>query len=586
MVFTKENLIVFLRNNDILKDLDLDKLLQKPKNNSQGDFSIPLFILSKKLGVQPNIISKEVVDDLNSRELPKFIEKIVNDGPFVNIYFNFNLEASDLFLRINSGDIFKIENSNPERILIEYPSPNTNKSLHIGHVRNIFLGNAISNILIRNGFDLIRTNMNNDRGIAVCKAILSYKLFSNGATPESMNMKPDEFVSYFYVLFNEKNKENPDLNLEERAQEMLVKWEEGDKEVRLLWRKLLDYVFAGYAETYSNYKLKPFDREYYESEIYKFGKDLIIDALNKGVDGFIQEEDGAIAFDFKDKTYGKKYLVRGDGTTLYITQDLYLAQLKEKEFHPDKSIFIVGKEQKYHFEVLFKILEKLNLSRVENNFHLAYGYVYDKNGNKFSSRLGNTLSADETLKIVIDSARDNLLKKEISSNLSEKEIERRSKIIGFAALSFMFLKVNPLDDIKFDVSKAISFEGETGPYVLYTYARMKSILRKANFDERIINENLLKDLDYSLFDEKERSLVKLLLEYNSILKESSNKYRVSIIANYLIKLSQSFNEFYQNSNILKSEEDLKRLRLILIYFISLIIKDGLSLYDIEVLEEM
>jgi len=308
--------------------------------------------------------------------------------------------------------------------------------------------------------------------------MIGYQKFHSNDSPESLNLKTDEFVSMCYVRFGKEAKENPELDKE--AQDMLLAWEKGDKQVLALWKKILDWVFVGYKETYKNYKLEKFDKEYYESQIYDKGKEIVKDALKRKVKGFqTDKENGAILCDFEDKTLGKKYMLRGDGTTLYITQDLYLAYEKQKEFNADKYIFIVGQEQIHQFNVLFEILDRIGFGGVEKNYHYAYGYVYDKNGKKFSSRKGETIGADWILNKITRAAKENLLTKELTKNLSENELNKRSKIIGYSALSFSFLKMNPLSDIKFDIDNALAFEGETGPYVQYTYARIKSILRKS-----------------------------------------------------------------------------------------------------------
>lgn len=579
----KDKIVDYLNNFEELSDLNLDKLVEKPKVLGNGDFSLPCFILSKKFQKNPVEISKYFSDKINEN-LPEFLDKVTFSGAFLNFFLNFEKEVKNILNSVYDETLFKFEDRfKPKKILIEYPSPNTNKSLHIGHSRNILLGNALCNTLSFVGHNVIRTSMNNDRGIAICKSMLSYQLFGNGETPESKNMKEDEFVSFYYVLYGKKNKENPQLNLDEKAQEMLVKWENGDQDVILLWKKMMKWVREGYLKTFKSYKLAHFDKEYFESDIYKNGKDIVLGALNKKIPGFEKEEDGAICFDFKDKTYGKKYLLRGDGTTLYMTQDLYLASLKDKDFHPDKSIFVVGKEQKYHFEVLFKILEKLEFSSIDKNYHFAYGYVYNEKGEKFSSRLGNTIGADEILEQTISKAKKNLLLKDISKDLNEKEINRRAKIIGYSALAFTFLRVNPLNDMNFSFDLALSFEGETGPYIQYTYARIQSILKRGNFEKNNIDLN---QIDYKLFSEIEVNLIKKLKEFNNVVFEASEKYKISLISNYLIKLSQMFNEFYQKVNILKSNKNEKDLRLVLANSCAIVIKKGLEILGIEVLDEM
>jgi len=582
----KNRLIEFLEKNlELDCEIDFNKLVEKPKISNQGDFSLPCFILAKSFGKNPAMVSSQIKEDLSSK-LPDFICEIKSIGPFLNFYLNSQIESKEVLESVFNEDYKNLDIGKNKNILIEYPSPNSNKALHIGHSRNMLLGIFLTNVLRRLNFNPIHCNINNDRGIAICKTMLSYKLFGENSTPSSMNLKSDEFVSHFYVLFGIKNKENPQLELDKKAQEMLVLWENGDVETRELWKKLMDYVFEGYLKTYENYKMPEFDKQYFESQIFGNGKEIVLNALKNNVAGFKKEEDGAIYFDFENEQYGKKYLLRGDGTTMYMTQDLYLASLKKKDFKDfERSIFLVGHEQKYHFEVLFQLLEKLGISTKNENYHFAYGMIYDKDGKPFSSRNGTTISADEILEEVIEKSKNNLLSRENSKNLSELEINKRASVIGFAAFSFSVLKVNPLDDMKFDIEKSISFEGETSSYIQYTYSRIKSILRKSDFEDLEKLKNL--EINYSSFLEIEMNLIKVLKEYNEVLVEAGNKYKLSLIPNFLIKLSQSYNDFYQNCHILNEEnKELKDARLKLSLAVSNILKDGLSLLNIEVLEEM
>lgn len=574
----RTQLINFLSKLDELKGVDVEKLLTKPKVETQGDFSLPCFTISKSLGNNPAQTSKNLQGKL-SKSLPDFLEKVEAAGPFLNFYLDNKKQSKKILDYIFNDKFLDYKTSNPQKILIEYPSPNTNKSLHLGHTRNILLGNSISNIFEKVGHSVIKTCVNNDRGIALCKSMLGYKLFFADKTPQTEKMKPDEFVSMCYVKFGEEVKKDP--TLDERAQDMLVKWEAQDKDTIQLWNKILAWVYEGYEITYKNYKLdfNNFSKVYHESQIYKDGKDIVLNAIKKKIAGFKKSDDGAIYYDFEDKTYGQKYLLRGDGTTLYMTQDLYLASLKEKQFKADKYIFIVGKEQKYHFEVLFKLLGVLGMGGVEKNLHFAYGYVYNENGEKFSSRKGDVIGADWILNETISRAKKNLLSKEISKDLKKAELERRANIIAYSALSFSFLKINPLSDINFSLDDALAFEGETGPYVQYTYARIQSIFRKA---EMILDL----ELDYSLFNEKEISIIKTLNEYTTVLEDAATKYKPSSLAQYLIKLSQQFNEFYQSCQIIKEESRIQKNRLVLSYCIAKILKDGLNLLNIDVLDEM
>lgn len=583
----KKELVKFLEENIKLDNpktnFDFDKLLEKPKIQTHGDFSLPCFLFAKELGKNPAQISKEFEDKLNNEiKMPEFLEKIQATGPFLNFYFNSRKESKDVINSILNKEIFNFEDKiQLQKILLEYPSPNTNKSLHIGHVRNILIGNSLSKIFKKVGHSVIKTNMNNDRGIAICKSMLGYELFFKDKTPQSLNLKSDEFVSKCYVEFEKQAKLDNSLN--ERAQNLLVKWEAEDEETIELWKKVMNLVFEGYKQTYEKFKLKNFDKQYYESQIYKEGKDIVVNALENNVLGFQKDETGAILCDLEDKGFDKKYLLRGDGTSLYMTQDLYLASLKEKEFAPDKSIFIVGKDQEYHFKVLFEILDRLGFAGNEKNFHFAYGYVYNRDGKKFSSRKGEVVGADWMYDLIVERAKENLLNKDKTKDLSEDELDKRAKVIGYSALCFSMLKASPYDDIKFDVEKALEMSGESGPYVQYTFARINSILNKTNFDvENVDFENL----DFSLFGEREKSLIKLLKNYNDIVVESAIKYKISSIANYLIKVCQNFNDFYQNSNIINSDENLKNVLLVLCYATSKIIKDGLDLLDIDILDEM
>ena len=442
--------------------------------------------------------------------------------------------------------------------------------------------------------------------------MLGYELYFKGKTPTSEKIKPDVFVQNCYVKFETESKKDEtlqtnkvskvyeskdsydaknsqseslsslgisdSLTLNEQAQKMLVKWEANDKKVRELWEMILGWVYKGYSNTYKDLKLPKFDCEYCESQIYDKGKDLVLKAVENKTPGFIKEKDGAIAFDFKNETYGKKYLLRGDGTTLYMTQDLHLAEIKTKKFKASSNIFIVGKEQEYHFEVLFQLLDKMKITKSTNNLHYSYGYVYDKDGNKFSSRAGNTLSADDLLNTIREKARKNLLSKDLTKNLNEKELERRTNVIAYCALSFSMLNVNPKSDIKFDIDKALSFEGESGPYVLYTYARIQSILKKAEKYDSKFNS--------SLFNSMENNIIKELNEYQNVLLEAAHKLKPSMITNYLLKISQLVNEYYHSVNILKEKEDIKNARLNLIKSTGIVIKKSLEILNIEVLDEM
>jgi arginyl-tRNA synthetase len=576
----KQILIKFLQENiKTSENLDFDKLIEKPKSAAHGDFSFPCFLLAKTLGKPPVVITQDLQKELETK-LPSEFSKVSAMGPFLNFTINAGQITESILKSIESNKFKEISSENPQKVLIEYPSPNTNKNLHIGHVRNILLGNTLINILKFTKNEVIKTSINNDRGIAICKAMMGYEMFHKNDTPESLNLKSDEFVAKCYVEFEAATKDDETLN--DKAQSMLVKWEANDKETRDLWNKILELVYAGYKETFENYKLGEFDKQFYESQIYDKGKEIVEDAIKNKVEGFkYDKESGAALVDFENETFGKKYLLRGDGTTLYMTQDLYLAKLKHNMYDADKYVFIVGKEQQYHFEVLFEILGRLGLGGADKNYHFAYGYVYNKDGTKFSSRAGNIVGADWLLNEMIENSKKNLLNKELTKDLPETELNIRAKKIGYGALAFSMLNVNSLSDMKFDMDKALAFEGETGPYVQYTYARIKSILRKAG-QENIKSKNI----NFNNYNGSEVQLIKQLGEFENAVLQAEQKYKPSAISNYLVRVCQSFNEFYQNNKIIGGEEDKLQSRLLLIESTSKVISEGLNLLGIETLEEM
>ena len=577
----KQKIINFLQDFDEFKEIQIENLIQIPKNKDLADYTFPTFILSKKLNKNPNEISLEISKKLNNKK-EEFLEKIQNEGPYINFF----LDKKNLFLDIlkdfKNKKFFNFSNleKNPQKILLEWPSPNTNKALHIGHSRNMILGKFLSNIYEKFENKLIRVNLNNDRGISICKTIVMYEEYCDGKTPKDLNLKPDLFIQKFYEMFEKKNKEFPEKEYEKIALKYLEKWEEGDKKIIKFWKEILNFVYQGYEITYKNYKIPKYDKNYFESEIYNKGREIVIDAFNKKCNGFYKEEDGAIGVDFKDKTLGKKILLRQNGTTLYMTQDIYLNELKEKEFNPDKSIFVVGCEQEYHFKVLFEILKRIGNNETHKNIHYSYGYVYDKNGKKFSSRNGDVILADEILDIVQEKAKNELLKREFSKNLEENILENRSQKIGFAAIVFSFLKVDPKNDIKFDIEKSLSFDGETSSYILYTFARINSILRKVNFD---FEKENLKELDFQI-GEIEKKIILEIFKYRGSVFESYQKLKANILCNYLLNLCQKFNFYYNSNKIIGSENE--KFKLVMIYLISKIIEDGCETLGFEVIDEM
>lgn len=554
-----------------------EKLLEAPKLKEHGDLSLPCFILAKELGKNPVQVAKDLEEQLSLNK-PKEIENIQATGPFLNFTFNPNEYAKELIKQYSQNP----KAQDIQKIVIEFPSPNTNKNLHIGHTRNMLIGNSLYLLLKKVGHEVVTTNLNNDRGISICYAMLGYERFKDVESQESLNLKSDEYVAYLYAkISNSIKQEEKELGegnspTYKEAMTMLEKWEAGDEEVRELWSEVLELVYQGYKKTYHNYKLHQFDKEFYESQVYDKGRELIEEALKNNVEGMFENESGAVGIDLEDVKLGKKYLLRSNKTTLYMTQDVYLAQLKEELFNPDKSIFIVGHEQEYHFNVLFEILKRFNLGGYEKNYHFSYGYVFDKEGKKFSSRVGNTIGADEVYEMCVSKARENLLTRSV--DLPHDELERRAHVIGFGALAFYFLKAAPTHSINFDVDTALSFEGETGPYVQYCYARIQSLLKRGKFNVQMLQEKELS------FDSSHIPLLEKISKYPEMVVDSAQKYKISQLAHYTMQLCKEFNELYQTTQFIGHKKEFELLYIS--HLTAHTIKKTLRLLHIDVLEEM
>ena len=571
----KKDLIKFLQSFEEFENVDLENILEVPKNIEFGDLTFPCFFLSKTLKKNPNEIAENLNKKLNEKA-PSFLDEINFIGAYINFKFNKGFVCEKVLNSIQSNEIFNFTNNNPKKILIEWPSPNTNKSLHIGHIRNMILGKALCNILEKTKNKVIKTNLYNDRGIAICKSLLMYDLFGENKTPKDFDMAPDIFCQKFYEMFEKKVKEDKNNDYEKKAQEYLVLWESGDKKIRDNWKTFLSWVFDGYKKTFEDFKMPKFDKNYYESLIYDKGREIIENALKNKIEGFELDKSGAVFVDFKNDTLGKKYLLRADKTSVYMTQDLYLDNLKEKDFSPDLKIFIVGCEQEYHFNVLFEILKRINKENQYKNIHYSYGYVFNKDGKKFSSRSGNTINASWLLNKVIKKAEDELLKRGYSKNLEEREIKARANKIGFSALTFSFLKPSPRNSINFDIEKSISFEGDSAGYILYTIARINSILKKEKIN--------LDKIEYNNILEDEFLLCQELNNYKDLILEASNKLKPNLLCNYLIKICRKFNEYYSKEKIIGSSNI--NFKLFLLQNILKVLEDVSKILDIETLKEM
>lgn len=560
----KDKLSILLQKVANLKKEEISNLIEIPPNPKLGDYAFPCFTLSKKLKQSPNEIAKSLSKKIKPS---KEIERIQSIGPYINFVLNPTTLAKSTITQIKKQKEKYGSSNLKERVIIEYISPNTNKPLHVGHVRNIVLGQAVANLLKFSGNNVKMLNIYNDRGTHICKSMVAYEKFGKNQSPEKTGMKSDHFVGDFYVKFNQKAKEDPSFETE--ATICLQKWEKGDKKTIELWKKMNSWALKGFKKTYKKFDVK-IDKDYYESKIYKEGKKLILEAFKKGL--VIEKEEGAIIADLTKQGLGEKVLLRSDGTSIYITQDLYLAILRKKEFNFDKAFYVVANEQDYHFNVLFTLLEILGHKWAKNLHHLSYGMVNLESG-KMKSREGNVIDADDLIEEM-----EGLAIKELESrysNLSEKEKKSRAKSIAISAIRYYFLKIEKSRDLLFKPKESLSFEGNTGPYLLYTYARAKSILRKSNHKG---------PLNFKSISDKEKELISQLANFPEIVKQAYNRTAPNLIANYAYQLSQKFNEFYHAEKVIGSKEE--QFKLSLVDSFSQVLKNSLSLLGIKTLEKM
>lgn len=542
---------------DLEKQLNIPILIEIPPNDEFGDLAIH----SYKLKLPPQELKNKI-------KLPKYIEKTEIKGPYLNFFINKSILANSIIKDILSKKEKYGRNKSKEKIMVEFPSPNTNKPLHLGHLRNIALGESISRILEFNGNKVIRASINNDRGIHICKSMLAYIKFGKGDSPKKQQKKSDHFVGDYYVLFSKKAKEDP--SLESEAQDLLIKWEAGDKKTIEVWKKMNKWALDGFKETYKTLGIKH-NKEYFESKVYKKGKEIVEIGLKKGI--FTKREDGAVVIDLTQEGLDEKVLLRPDGTSVYITQDLYLAKLKDEEYNLDGSIYVVANEQDYHFKVLFLILKKLNFKFANKLHHLSYGMVELPEG-RMKSREGNVVDSDNIINETKSLAKEEIQKR--FKDISKKELEDRSLKIAISAIKYKLLRVDIVKNMLFNPNEAISFEGDTGPYLQYSYARAFKILKKTN-------KNNIKLIEYPLEDQ-EYKLCKKLAEFPEQVHFSFENLNPTYIANYALSLAQSFNEFYHACPVLNSDKESFRLKLVECF--TIVMKQSLNLLGIDVLEEM
>ncbi len=555
-----------------LKKDEISALLEVPPTPGMGDYAFPCFKLAEILKKKPNKIAFELAEKIF---LPDGIAEINPNGPYLNFFVAKDLVAQDTINEIiKQGDVFgKRDFGKGQKIMVEYSGPNSNKPLHLGHLRNNCIGMAISNIFAASGMKVIKANIVNDRGIHICKSMLAYKLFGNKATPESTKEKPDHFVGDYYIMYNKMVEEKPEL--EKQAYEMLQKWENGDKETKKLWKQMTEWAVQGFKETYEEFGSK-FDTWFFESQYYNKAKAILKLGEEKGV--FKRNENGALVAELESQGLPDKTVLRTDGTSIYITNDLALTEYKFKHFKLNESIWIVGNEQDLYFRQLFKIFTLLGFKWAKNCIHLSHGMVNLPSG-RLKSREGKVVDADDIIKELEDLAAKEIKKRD--KKIGEKELAARSRAIGLAAIKFHMLKVAVQKDIMFNPKESISFEGETGPYIQYSYARAKSILTKAG-------KIKLKKFGFErLIGSEEQKLLKLLANYPEAVKKSLEQLSPHIICQSLIEIAEAFNTFYHKHKVLKAgSEEIKMERLALVQATVQVLKNGLELLDIEAIEKM
>lgn len=534
---------------------------------SHGDLTLPNFNLAKSLNQAPDKLAKNFA--------PQIAVSNVRSSTAAGPYINFELER----IEVAKAVLYEIKNPDTgndkkERILLEYVSPNTNKPLHVGHFRNAVLGWSLSKILEANGNEVIKTQVINDRGIHIMKSLLAYLHWGNGDTPEKSGMKGDHFVGKYYVKFSEELKSNEGLETE--AQSLLQRWEADDKNLRATWQQMNEWAENGISQTYERLGIS-FDRTDYESQTYEAGKAFVNEALKKGL--VTKRADGAVIIDLKDEGLDEKVLLRADGTSVYITQDLALAHKRMQDKNPDLMIYVVGQEQDYHFKILFKILQKLGIVDTNKLKHVSYHWVFLPEG-RMKSREGTVVDADELLDELHELAKKELIKRH--EELAPAELERRAKIIALAAAKFFLLKVRPDSDIKFNPKESIAFTGATGPYLLYTLARMQSIFKKIpNPKSQIPNKTAINTIT-----DAEWRLILALAQFPDVITKSAKAYDPSLVADFAYNLAKLTNDFYESSPVLKAEPDIRDWRLSLLSATHTILKSSLTMLGIETLEEM
>lgn len=575
--------------------LDLNQSqVQRTKKEFEGHYTFVVFPLLKISKKSPEATASEIGEWLVANS------SIVSSFNVIKGFLNLTVAADcwiDLLNEINAAPRYGITEAGADSplIMIEYSSPNTNKPLHLGHIRNNLLGFALSEVLKANGNRVVKTNIVNDRGIHICKSMLAWEKWGNGETPESSGKKGDHLVGDYYVLFDKhykaelselKSKGLSDKDAEANsalmaeARQMLRNWEAGDTETVALWEMMNSWVYAGFDATYKELGVD-FDKIYYESETYLIGKDVVLSGLDKGI--FFRKEDGSVWADLTDNGLDQKLLLRADGTSVYMTQDIGTAKLRFDDYPIDRMVYVVGNEQNYHFQVLSILLDKLGFRFGKDLVHFSYGMVELPEG-KMKSREGTVVDADDLMEEMISTAKETSKELGKLDGCTESEADKIARIVGLGALKYFIIKVDPKKNMTFNPKESIDFNGNTGPFIQYTYARIQSVLRKAAELGLIIPNTLKSGLNLSV---KEENLIQLVGEYAAVVKQAGDDYNPALIANYIYDLAKEFNQFYHDYSILKeSDTDLKVFRLMLSANVGKVVKSGMSLLGIDVPDRM
>ncbi|MBQ6037455.1 MAG: arginine--tRNA ligase [Bacteroidaceae bacterium] len=568
--------------------------LQKTKKEFKGHLTLVVFPFLKMSRKSPELTAEEIGNYLKANE------QAVADFNVIKGFLNLVVDSSAWIALLDdihaapAYGIVPVTEQSP-LVMIEYSSPNTNKPLHLGHVRNNLLGAALANIMSANGNKVVKTNIVNDRGIHICKSMLAWQKWGNGETPESSGKKGDHLIGDYYVAFDKHYKaelkelvekgmteEEAEKNssLMKEAREMLVKWEAGDSEVRALWQKMNNWVYEGFDETYKRLGVS-FDKIYYESNTYLDGKKKVLEGLEKGL--FYQKEDGSVWADLTAEGLDHKLLLRSDGTSVYMTQDIGTAQQRFTDYPINQMIYVVGNEQNYHFQVLSILLDRLGFEWGKSLVHFSYGMVELPNG-KMKSREGTVVDADELMDEMVETAKQTSGELGKLDGLTREEADDIARIVGMGALKYFILKVDARKNMLFNPQESIDFNGNTGPFIQYTYARIRSVMRKAAEMGLEIPESLPAGVELS---EKEENLIQMLATFPAIVKQAGDEYSPSAIANYTYDLVKEFNQFYHDFSILHEEQpDVRMFRLVLASNVAKVVKLAMGLLGIEVPERM